>query len=127
MVVLDTSALIDCLAGPKRSGGVLFRAISAGESFALPALVLYEWLRGPRTGEELAVQEALLPADSALPFGAAEARIGAAIYRKVARARYRAADLAIAACAIRHGAWLWTLNPRDFSDIPGLRLWRPPR
>jgi predicted nucleic acid-binding protein len=31
-------------------------------------------------------------------------------------------DLAIAACAIGHGAGLWTLNPDDFRDVPGLVL-----
>jgi len=31
-------------------------------------------------------------------------------------------DLAIAACALTHEAALWTLNPEDFRDIPGLRL-----
>ena len=31
-------------------------------------------------------------------------------------------DLAIAACAIVREAALWTLNPGDFKDIPGLRL-----
>jgi hypothetical protein len=35
-----------------------------------------------------------------------------------------ALDLMIAACAIVRGAPLWTLNPRDFDDIPGLKLYR---
>jgi predicted nucleic acid-binding protein len=42
----------------------------------------------------------------------------------VKRPRQRQADLAIAACAIRHGASLWTLNPADFADVPGLSLYR---
>jgi predicted nucleic acid-binding protein len=33
-------------------------------------------------------------------------------------------DIAIAACAIEHRAALWTLNERDFEDIPGLMLYR---
>jgi len=36
--------------------------------------------------------------------------------------RERKLDLAIAATAILHDAALWTLNPRDFADIPRLRL-----
>jgi predicted nucleic acid-binding protein len=39
--------------------------------------------------------------------------------------RGRGFDVAIAACAILRQASLWTLNPRDFSDIPGLTLYRP--
>ncbi len=46
----------------------------------------------------------------------------AELYRKVGRARQWTIDLAVAACAITHGAALWTLNPKDFRDIPGLAL-----
>lgn len=90
----------------------------------MPALTLYEWLRGPRTREELAIQEILFPAESAIPFEAEDAKLAARLYRAVRRARDRDADLAIAACAIRHDAELWTLNVADFKDIPGLRLLR---
>jgi len=34
----------------------------------------------------------------------------------------RTSEIAIAATAIRRGAFLWTLNRCDFDDIPGLRL-----
>jgi predicted nucleic acid-binding protein len=44
------------------------------------------------------------------------------LYSSVKRARGREIDLAIAACAMVHGAALWTDNPRDFSDLPDLRL-----
>jgi predicted nucleic acid-binding protein len=33
-------------------------------------------------------------------------------------------DLAIAAHAMARNAWLWTLDPGDFADIPSLRLLR---
>jgi len=36
--------------------------------------------------------------------------------------RNREIDIAIAATAISHDATLWTLNARDFSDVPGLQL-----
>jgi predicted nucleic acid-binding protein len=49
----------------------------------------------------------------------------AELYRTVPRARSREVDLAIAACAIRREAELWTLNRADFADIPRLRLARP--
>lgn len=89
----------------------------------VPALVLYEWLRGPRIPEELAVQEVLFPSITAIPFGPEEAAVAAEIYRAVQRPRQRDVDLAIAACAIVWGARLWTSNPKDFEDIPGLRLY----
>jgi len=88
----------------------------------LPTLVLYEWLRGPRLPQELEVQEAVLPAAGALPFGAEEARTAARLYREARRPRGREIDLVIAACAMTWEGALWTLNPADFRDIPGLRL-----
>ena len=124
MIVIDTSVMIDSLSGPKRSATALRAVIEQGERLLLPSLVLYEWLRGPRLSEELAAQEALFPSGSALPFGAPEALLSSRLYRSVRRPRGREIDLAIAASAIIREAALWTLNTADFSDIPGLRLWR---
>jgi predicted nucleic acid-binding protein len=123
VIVLDTSVLIDSLTGPKRSAPALRRAIERGERLQLPALVLYEWLRGPRLPEEVAAQEALFPSESAVPFGSQEAALSAKLYRTLRRPRGREIDLAIAACAISRQAELWTLNGADFADIPALRLW----
>jgi len=125
MILLDTSVLVDCLAGWKRSAPALRDALARAERVALPALVLYEWFRGPRRKEELAAQEALFPSVLSIPFGAAEAAISASLYRSLPRPRGREVDIAIAACAINYNAALWTLNNADFGDIPGLQLYRP--
>jgi predicted nucleic acid-binding protein len=124
MTLVDTSLLIDSLAGPRRSGPLLRRAVAEGERLVVSSLVLYEWLRGPRTAEELRDQELLFPAAAALPFDAEDSRLSAEIYGSLRRARGREIDIAIAATAIRHDIPLWTLNPRDFEDIPRLRLFR---
>ena len=126
MIVLDTSALVDSLAGPRRSGSTLRGVIEEGHRIAIPALVLYEWRRGPRIPEELAAQEALLPSELSLSFGADEAGIAADLYRVVSQPRRRSMDLAIAATALAHGAPLWTLNRADFLDIPGLEIFAGP-
>jgi len=123
VIVLDTSVLVDALCGPRRSAPAVRRAIEQGERILLPSLVLYEWLRGPRRSEELAAQEALFPASIALPFGPAEAARAAQLYVALPRGRGREIDLAIAACALTLGARLWTLNPRDFRDLPGVELY----
>ena len=123
MILLDTSVLIDGLTGSKRSGSAIRGAIAEGERILLPALVLYEWLRGPRLSEELAVQEALFPAVLAVGFGPEEAVVSADLYRAVRRPRSRTVDLAIAACAIVRDAQFWTLNHADFRDVPGLQLY----
>jgi predicted nucleic acid-binding protein len=120
---LDTSLLVDALAGPKRSAPALRAAIHAGERILLPSLVLYEWLRGPRLPQELAAQESLFPRETAIPFAWQESALSAKLFRSLHRARGREIDLAIAACAITHDATLWTLNIADFKDIPDLRLY----
>ena len=125
MIVLDTSVLIDGLTGLKRSAAALRGSLAEGEQIRLTALVLYEWLRGPRLPEELAAQEALFPSASAIPFGHNEATLSGDLYRAVTRPRGREVDLGIAACAILREAQLWTLNRADFRDVPGLRLYGP--
>ncbi len=122
MIVVDTSALIDSLTGPKRSAAKLRQLVEEGERLVLPSLVLYEWLRGPRLEEELAAQQALFPSEKALPFGPAEAAEASALYERAPRSRGREIDLAIAAHAIVEDAALWTLDPKDFEDIPDLEL-----
>lgn len=122
MIHLDTAALVASLGGPQTELPRLRRLIAGGERLGVSALALYEWLRGPRSPAELAAREAILPAESVAPFGAEEAELAAGLYRVLRRPRARAVDMAIAACALRREASLWTLNPRDFADIPNLRL-----
>jgi predicted nucleic acid-binding protein len=124
VIVLDTSVLIDGLTGMKRSAPAIRGSLAEGEQMLVPTLVLYEWLRGPRVPEELAAQEALFPAKSAISFGPAEATVSANLYRAVGRSRGREIDLGIAACAIVREVPLWTLNRADFRDVPGLQLYR---
>jgi len=122
VILLDTSVLVDSLTGPRRSVSELRSALADRQRLRIPTLVLYEWLRGPRLPEELEAQEALFPSAAAITFGVAEAQTAAELYRRVDNARGREVDLAIAACALVRRAGVWTLNRRDFDDIPGLRL-----
>lgn len=125
MIVVDTSALIDSLSGPRRSAQMMRDLIEEGNRLSVPALVLYEWWRGPRRSQELIAQESLFPAEQALEFGTEEAGVAAQWYVTVEKARGRELDLAIAAHAIVNEASLWTLNPRDFADLPGLHVLEP--
>jgi tRNA(fMet)-specific endonuclease VapC len=120
IVHLDTSVLISAIGGP--AGPALRRVIADRHRLQVSAVVLYEWLRGPRTKAELEFQDALFPSEEAIAFGAAEAHTAALLYSGVKRARGREIDLAIAACALVQNATLWTMNQRDFADVPGLRL-----
>ena len=127
MILLDTCVLIDALTGPRRSALALHDAVERGERMLLSTIVLYEWLRGPRSEDELRVQEALFPADIAVPFGPDEATRAAELYRRLRAQRGREIDLAIAASALCSDATLWTLNVKDFRDVPGLDVTRPGR
>jgi predicted nucleic acid-binding protein len=124
VTVVDTSVLIEAVSVAENSPipARLRRFIASGERLAVPSLAFCEFLRGPRRAEEIAFQNALFPLERALVFGPFEAQLSANLYRTVRRGRGREIDLAIASCAIAHDAALWTLNVRDFTDIPGLRL-----
>jgi predicted nucleic acid-binding protein len=122
MIHLDTSALIAALTGQRLAAPVLRSFIYDGIRLGICTLVLYEWLRGPRRPDEIAAQEVIVPGADAVPFGIDEATIAAGLYQKARRPRGREIDLAIAACAMARGAALWTMNPRDFRNIPGLTL-----
>jgi predicted nucleic acid-binding protein len=125
LIHVDTSVLVDAFTGARRSIAPLESATIKGEVVTFCSIVLYEWLRGPRTEDEVETVRAFFESDRLATFGKREAETAAALYRQVKRARQRQADLAIAACAIEEGAALWTLNAGDFDDVPGLTLFRP--
>ena len=122
MIHLDTSALVGALAEPRGAFDRLRSLIDEGHRVRLSTIVLYEWLRGPRTVSELRAQEDLFPREQIVLFDAPSAARAAKLYSTLDRSRGRAADLAIAGCALADEAALWTLNPKDFSDVPGLKL-----
>jgi predicted nucleic acid-binding protein len=124
VIHLDTSILIDALTGPRRSLPDVRRVVADGIRLGASSLVLYEWRRGPRVQAELAMEAVLLGPDTIVNFAENEARLAAELYRKVKRPRGRELDIAIAACALSRSAQFWTLNPKDFQDIPGLDLHR---
>ena len=125
IVHLDTSVMIGALTASRPLGPRLMRVVELGDRLNCSTLALYEWLRGPRTAEELDIQETLFPAAHTAAFGVVEAFRASVLFSALGRPRRRSLDLAIAACAIEAGAVLWTGNARDFHDIPGLTLYRP--
>lgn len=120
---LDTSVLIEVITRTRPLLSTYEATANAGHRLTISSVVVYEWLRGPRIDSDVQLQRQLHPHDQIVLFGPSEAALAADLYRQVKRARGREMDIAIAACAIEHGAALWTVNPRDFSDIPGLKLY----
>jgi len=124
-MVLDTSVLVDSLTGEKRSAPALRRVFERGERILLPALVYYEWLRGPRLPQELALEERLFPRQSAIVFGLAEARLSAKLYGSVRHPRGREIDLAIAALRDGSGGGTVDLEPGRLQRYPrASAVWR---
>jgi predicted nucleic acid-binding protein len=117
---LDTSLLVSALTGPQPSALALHAWLTGGNRVGCSTLVVYEYLRGPRRPVEVERLYRLLRDSWIVDFGVEEARTAASLYRALGRVRGREIDLAIAACALVHDAAVWTLNPRDFRDIPDL-------
>ncbi|HXY39165.1 MAG TPA: PIN domain-containing protein [Vicinamibacteria bacterium] len=118
---LDTDFLVYALstAGPERRR---LRALADSNSeIGMSAVAWYEFARGPRTPEQLAVARALLGEEGVVPFGEAVAAEAAEVFRRLGSPRRRAADVAIGVSASLLAAVLLTRNARDFAGIPGLR------
>lgn len=121
-VHLDTDFLIHALgrAGAER------RRLSELTDQAVPvrmsALAWYEFCRGPRTNQELAVARAFLLEDGVVPFTEDLALNSALTFRRLRAARRRANDIGIGVTAAASEALLLTRNAADFSDIPAVQL-----
>jgi predicted nucleic acid-binding protein len=119
---LDTDFLVYALssAGPERK-----RLRVLGDSddlIQMSAVAWYEFSRGPRTPEQLAVARSFLGEDGVLPFSEGIAAEAAEVFRRLGSPRKRAADVAIGVTAAVHEAVLVTRNARDFAGIPGLSV-----
>jgi len=119
---LDTDFLIYALA---RSGDERKRLLELSESDAeiqMSAVAWYEYSRGPRTPEQLAVARSFLTGSGIIPFSEELAALAAEVFRRLGSPRRRAADVAIAVTATAMGATLLTRNQEDFAGVPNLRI-----
>jgi predicted nucleic acid-binding protein len=119
---LDTDFLIYALSerGPERRR---LRSIAASDAeLQLSAVAWYEFSRGPRTPEQLAVARSLFAEDGIVPFSEDLAADAAEMFRRLGSPRRRAADIAIGVTAVQCQATLCTRNSRDFAGIPGIVL-----
>ena len=118
----DTGFLVYALsaAGAERRR---LRALAESEhELGMSAVAWYEFARGPRTPEQLAVARDFLGDNGVLAFSEAIAGQAADVFRRLGSPRKRAADVAIGVTAAAHDAVLVTRNARDFAGIPGLRV-----
>jgi predicted nucleic acid-binding protein len=119
---LDTDFLVVALS---RAGSERTRLLQLAESeseIQISAIAWYEFSRGPRTPDQLAVARSFFFEDGIIPFSEELATIGAEVFRNLGSPRRRAADIAIGVTAAFMGAILLTLNPGDFAGIPHLQI-----
>ena len=117
---LDTDFLVYALSvpGPERRR---LRALAESDTeLQMSAVAWYEFSRGPRTPEQLAVARSFLGEEGVLAFSEALASEAAEVFRRLGSPRRRAADVVIGVTAAAHEAVLLTRNAREFAGIPGL-------
>ncbi len=119
---LDTDFLVYALSSRGTERDRLRELTSGKAVIEMSAIAWYEFARGPRTPEQLAVARSLLADDGVVPFSESLATETAEAFRALGRPRKRAADLAIGITAREAGAVLLTRNARDFAGIDGLEL-----
>ena len=119
---LDTDFLVYALssAGPERRR--LSALADSDAEIQMSAVAWYEFARGPRTPEQLAVARSFLGDEGVLAFSEGIAHEAAEAFRRLGSPRKRAADVAIGVTAAAHEAVLLTRNVRDFAGIADLRV-----
>lgn len=88
----------------------------------MSGLAWYEFCRGQRTPEQLAVGRSFLTSDGIVPLTEEVAREAGEVFRRLGSPRGHAGDIVIGVTAALSGAILLTDNGRDFAGIPNLRL-----
>lgn len=120
IIHLDTDVLIYAISvrGPERRR--LEALLRSDATIEASAIVWYEFSRGPRTPEQLAIARDIFEPQGIIPFSEQLAEAAADQFHRLGSPRKRAADIAIGVVARSRGATLLTRNARDFAGIDGL-------
>jgi predicted nucleic acid-binding protein len=119
---LDTDFLVYALSSPGPERQRLRSLAESDSEVEMSAVAWYEFSRGPRTPEQIAVARSFLGDEGVVPFSEAMAALAADAFRRLGSPRKRAADVAIGVTAAAHGAVLLTRNARDFAGITDLSV-----
>ena len=121
-VHLDTDFLVWALSTPGAERRRLGELLASAVTIEISAIAWYEYCRGPRLPEQLAVARDALGPTGIVPFDEDIAAHAAEVFRNLGSPRKRAADIAIAVTALRREALLVSRNAKDFRGIPGLSV-----
>jgi|ERR1051326_1656191 predicted nucleic acid-binding protein len=122
IIHVDTDFLIYALSQAGAERDRLRRAAESEAVLQISAVAWYEFSRGPRTPEQIAVARSLFGPDGVVPFNETLAAHAAEAFRRLGSPRRRAADIAIGVTAATFGALLLTRNARDFAGIADLEF-----
>ncbi len=121
-IQFDTDFLVYALSQAGVERNRLRRAAESDAALQISAVAWYEFCRGPRLPDQIAVARSLFAADGIVPFDEDLAVHAADIFRRLGSPRRRAADIAIGVTAAATSALLLTRNARDFVGIPDLQV-----
>lgn len=119
---VDTDFLVYALSVPGPERRRLGALADSEAEIQISAVAWYEFSRGPRTPEQLAVARSFFGEDGVVPFSEVLSSLAAEVFRRLGSPRRRAADVAIGVTAAGREAALLTRNARDFAGIPDLRV-----
>lgn len=117
---LDTDFLVKAVSEAGEHRRKLLQLVDTDAILQMSAWAWYEFCRGPRTPEQLAVARAFFLEDGILPISEDVVARAADQYRALGSPRKRAADILIGVTAACFGCTLLTVNHRDFAGINGL-------
>jgi tRNA(fMet)-specific endonuclease VapC len=120
LVHLDTDFMIVALSQVCPERDRLLQLAESDADIQISAVAWYEFSRGPRTPDQIAVARSFFSEEGVVPFSEEIAALAADVFRMLGSPRRRAADIAIGVTAAAMGAVLLTRNSRDFAGIPGL-------
>lgn len=121
-VHLDNDFLVHALSGHGPERRRLSELTDSGAELQMSSLAWYEFARGPRTPDQLAVARSLFGEDGIIPLSEDLAERAARVFRDLGSPRRRAADIAIGVTAVEMKARLLSRNAADFDGIPDLDL-----
>jgi predicted nucleic acid-binding protein len=120
---IDNDVLVHACAAAGAERRRLLHLIDSGEAdLGISAVAWYEFCRGPRTAEQLAVARAFFGDEGIVPLDERVAARAGEVFRLLGSPRKRGADIAIGVTAALADAALLTRNRRDFAGIPELRI-----
>ncbi|HWL86007.1 MAG TPA: type II toxin-antitoxin system VapC family toxin [Polyangiaceae bacterium] len=122
IVHLDTDFLVYAVSAAGAERRRLLAIADKDLEIQMSTVAWYEFSRGPRTPEQLAVARSFFGESGLVPFDEVMAALAADVFRMLGSPRKRAADIAIGVTCAAAGAVLLTRNRRDFTGIPNLRI-----